>query len=817
MKIPLPIDEYLPEIERLAKSNSNLIIEATPGAGKTTRVPPALLGHTSKKILILEPRRLAAVASASRVAEEQNFKFGHEVGYQVRFESLGDEKTRLLFLTEALLIRKMLSDPQLEDVGIIVLDEFHERSLSTDLSLGLLFELQQLSRPDLKIIVMSATLDGEKLARFLPGSARVQVHGKVFPLEKRSVKHSQLLKFNQDLIDRIVNELKSVRDRKGILVFLPGVGEIHALERRLLDTQEFKDFNLYKLHGSLSLQEQREVLSPLPQKRIVLATNIAESALTVPGVDTVIDTGLSKSVRLNTSTGAERLTLGRISKASAQQRAGRAARQTAGVVIQLWNRLDENSMQDFEVAQVHREDLCDSLLFLAAMGLQNYDSFSWFEKPPQNALDLAQNQLQEWNLLNKENKITEKGKATIKFPVHPRLGRVLIEGQQRNSWLLACELVVLLSERYPAEHAPASLQERLEAFRQHKEDRRFSSHHKVLQQILRFHSPSRTEADVLIPGLLLPSFKDRLCRLRRPGSREAQIFYGKGVNLSDRLTLPADLKYFFAMDLIETDSQQTLVSSFLQVDEKWLFERLKAELRTEVEFEVNPDSKKLSKYETQKLGSWRFGEAKMIPVQPLDLQNEWPSRLVPYWDLILSGNEKLTALLNRLQWFRAVEKMAELQVEALPLLEGICLSVTNFDELLRADFEPLVAMQIQSHDPDFDWFRFQRDCPATFEAPTARSFAIKYSVGKDPEIEIRLQELFGTAETPKIRQGRTSLRLHLLGPNYRPVQVTQDLASFWKNTYPEVRTELRLKYPKHSWPEDPSQAPPVARGPHVKR
>jgi ATP-dependent helicase HrpB len=817
MKTPLPIDEYLPEIERLAKSNSNLIIEATPGAGKTTRVPPALLGLTEKKILVLEPRRLAAVASALRVAEEQNYKLGIEVGYQVRFESVGNDSTRLLYLTEALLIRKLLSDPLLDEVGIVVLDEFHERSLATDLSLGLLFELQQLSRPDLKMVVMSATLEGGKLAQFLPGSVRVQVQGKVFPLEQRPIKASQLLKFNPDLTDRILNELKSVRDRKGILVFLPGVGEIQILERKILESEHFKDFALFKLHGSLSLQEQKEVLSPSSQKKIILATNIAESALTVPGVDTVLDTGLAKAVKLNPTTGAQRLTLGRISKASAQQRAGRAARQTAGVVIQLWNRLDENSMPDFEVAQVHREDLCESLLFLAAMGLQNFDSFSWFEKPPQPALDLAQSQLQQWNLLTQENQITEIGRASIRFPVHPRLGRVLIEGQKKNSWLLACELVVLLSERYPTENAPASLRDRLEAFRQQKQDRRFSSHRKALQQILKVHSPSKSESEVLIPELLLPSFKDRLCRLRKPGSKEAQIFYGKGVSLSDRLTLPPDLSYFFAMDLIETDSQQTLVSSYLAVDEKWLFERLKTELKTEIQFEVDPNSKKLWKYETQKLGSWKFGEAKMIPVQPLDLQNEWPSRLVPYWDLILNSNEKLKDLLSRLKWFRAIENMPEIQMRALPLLEGVCLSATSFEEILNADFEPLISMQIQNLDPEFDWFRFQRDCPATFEAPTSRSFAIKYSEGKDPEIEIRLQELFGTQDTPKIRQGKTSLRLHLLGPNYRPVQVTQDLASFWKNTYPEVRTELRLKYPKHSWPEDPRQAPPVARGSHIKR
>jgi ATP-dependent helicase HrpB len=815
--IHLPIDDHLSDIEASLQKNPCLVIEAQPGTGKTTRIPPYLLKSNAGKILVLEPRRIAALSSAARVADERGWTLGQEVGYQVRFDNRTSPATRLIYLTEALLSRKLLQDPILKGIDLVILDEFHERSLHTDLALGLLFELRELSRPDLKIIVMSATLDGARISEYLGNCPRIQAQGESHPLEKRNIQWPQILRFGPDLADRIVEQIKTLNDRKSILVFLPGVGEIRAVEREL--SHKVRDFEILTLHGNLSLSEQRKVLTPTQGKRIILCTNIAESALTIDGVDTVLDTGLAKTVRWNSQTGSMRLSQGRIAKANARQRAGRAARQGPGLVIQLWNKSDELAMADFEVPSLLREDLCETILTLAALGVSGFDRFSWFEAPPNESLDMAIAQLKSWGALDSFGKITEMGQQMSKLSTHPRLSRLLLEGQILQCSDFAADIAALLSEKFPFSKDLESLHQRWEIFQEHQNDSKFGLLRKASDQFRKALPPRNQkyphskQALTLLPELLLSSHQDRLCRKRSPDSLEAQIFYGKGVSLP-RSARPQEVsEYFLAMDLIETDSRTTLVSCFCDVPSEFVQKKWGPLIQWQEQFSLDPESKRLLKSQVQKLGSWTLSDPKHLPVTNEDIQNHYAELLLPFWPQILQSNQGLANDLNRWDWYLA--KNPQLQAHALKgltLLQAACLTQNRFEDLLEFSFQNLVNLEISEQLGPAGLALFNRNCPRSFKAPSGQTHNIKYHLDKNPELEIRLQELFGLNSTPSVLNGEIALRLHLLGPNFRPVQVTQDLLSFWKNTYPEVRKELRLRYPKHSWPEDPQSAVAVAKG-----
>jgi ATP-dependent helicase HrpB len=378
MSQALPIDPFLAELREAARASPSLVLSAAPGAGKTTRLPPELLRITDKAVFVLEPRRIAAIGAAQRVAEENGWELGREVGYQVRFDNRSSRATRLLFLTEALLLRKLLRDPELRDVGCVVLDEFHERSLHVDLALAALLELQQLARPDLKIVVMSATLDARPLAEFLGGARVQEVPGKLFPLETLYDEKPQLLRTGPDFterLQRLVQRAFQERPVGDLLCFLPGRGEIERLRGALEPWAGAKGARVFPLHGQLDLGEQRAALAPLPRgRKIILATNVAESSLTVDGVRTVVDSGLQLLSQLHPRTGFPSLDLVRISKASATQRAGRAARQGPGAVYRAWMPYDERSMKDFDPAEILRSDLAESLLLHSAEGLSVFES-----------------------------------------------------------------------------------------------------------------------------------------------------------------------------------------------------------------------------------------------------------------------------------------------------------------------------------------------------------------------------------------------------------------------------------------------------------
>ncbi|NUM88905.1 MAG: ATP-dependent RNA helicase, partial [Bdellovibrionales bacterium] len=417
------------------------MVSASPGAGKTTRLPPALLSAVEGAVWVLEPRKIAATSASQRIAEENGWELGQEVGYQVRFDRRFGASTRLLFLTEAILLRKLLQDPELRGVGCVVLDEFHERSIHVDLALGALRELQLLT--DLKIVVMSATLDAAPLSRFLGDAPVLEVPGMIHPLTIRYSGRPQLLRTGSEFVERMARLIqKSASEhREGdALIFLPGRGEIERLRRELESWADSTGIALVPLHGQLDLADQREALLPQKHRKMILSTNVAESSLTVEGVRLVIDSGLARISQLHPRTGFESLDLVRISKASATQRAGRAARRGPGTVVRAWTPHDEISMRDFDPPEITRVDLSESLLLLASLGVTNFESFSWFEAPPPRALAQARDLLLALEAMDEGGILTPLGRRLRELPVHPRVARLLLEARNAGAPRLAAEL-----------------------------------------------------------------------------------------------------------------------------------------------------------------------------------------------------------------------------------------------------------------------------------------------------------------------------------------------------------------------------------------
>ncbi len=824
--IQLPIDDFLPEILQQLTQYQNLVLSAAPGAGKTTRLPPRLIELTQKKVLVLEPRRVAALAAAQRVADENEWTLGKEVGYQVRFENRSEKSTRLLFITEALLSRKLVHDPELKDVGIIVIDEFHERSLHTDLALGLIYELQQLSRPDLKIIVMSATIKAQAISKFLNMAVVIEIPGQSFPLSINRSNDSQLLNTGPQFLQRVAEKVKSATHSAtgDVLVFLPGVGEIERLTRELEVWSEYQRFSLHQLFGNMPLAEQKQVLQKGKNKKIILATNVAESALTIDGVTCVIDTGLVKTVSLSLSTALPKIQISRISKASATQRAGRAARQGPGEVHRLWNKLDELSMPDFEVAEVFKSDLAESLLLLARLGIRDFTHFSWFEIPPLRRLQIAQEQLISWGALSPDGFLTSVGKQMSELPIHPRLARLMIEGEKLYLVQLASELCAILSEKdfLPAREqlqpSSSDLLLRWDIFDKNRQQNRFRSHLKLSQAIAQnfkltsFQKNQENQLEKNLAKLLLPAYSDLLCRRRKSGETKAIKIDGVGVRLAETSSLKNG-EFFVALQLMEgAKDTEAIVNMASEIPLDLIRQQFSNQIKEEFEIYYDEKAQRLLKTIVQKIQKMPLENSRAVPLSEAELEKHLPQVALAQWEWLLRENEELNQWLQRLDWLQR----QKLEFELLPFsTEDKLMSLTeaadgcrNLQELKSKDlicfFQNQLTIQAQTF--------LKEHCPATILVPTGNRLKLKYFPDKNPVLEVRLQEIFGWNETPKILNDKIPVTLHLLGPNYRPMQVTQDLANFWRGAYQEVRKELRARYPKHSWPEDPLTAKPVAKG-----
>lgn len=808
-KISLPIDSHLPDLVAAWKKFPSLIVGAAPGTGKTTRLPAALASQAKGKIWVLEPRRIAAMGAASRVAQELGFTLGKEVGYQVRFENRSEPNTKLLFLTEALLLRKLMQDPKLSGVECVVLDEFHERSIHVDLALAALKELQELERPDLKIVVMSATLQTEPLEKYLNGAALFQVPGKLFPLEIRYEEKSQLMRTGPDFTERMRKLiLEAHQECEGdILVFLPGKGEIDWLERSLTSLPSSTE--VLPLHGQLSLADQTRAIAPLPSKRkIILSTNVAESSVTVSGVRIVIDSGLQRLSGIDPRTGNFSLSLARISKASATQRAGRAAREGTGTVYRAWVPYDEKSMPDFDLPEIHRTDLSETILLLSSLGVSDLRSFSWFEPPAAHLVAQASRFLESIGAVDSNGQITQVGKSLRALPVHPRIGRLLLAGKEKNALVLACEAAAALSELSKKQRSTYEQEDDLLPLLKSLSPMAKKARDHFLQ-LLDFSSAVTSKYDHhLLTDLLLAAYPDRICRRRKPHEPQGKMAGGRGVKLHPDSSVKQS-EFFLALDLMEGNSLSESVVSLavgLENEEVEKFYHPLAAPKSSLEYEAS--SEKFWVIESLVWNELSVGKERRRPASAEEVTEKLSELALHEWSSLLSQNEGLKKWQERLEFLHKKFSHFPLLTEEQKkeALELVCYGENSLKAVKEKDivsyFENTLTPEHRA--------ALERECPEFWVVPSGSRIPIQYTQEQGALVEVRLQELFGLPTSPKI--AGQELTLVLLAPNYRPVQVTRDLKSFWQNAYQEVRKDLRLRYPKHSWPDDPLTAAPQAKG-----
>jgi ATP-dependent helicase HrpB len=803
---PLPIDEALPALRGALRDHGQAVVVAPPGSGKTTRVPPLILDAGlagDGVVLVLQPRRVAARLAAARVAWERGVPLGEEVGFQVRFERRAGRGTRLLFLTEGLLLRKLQADPFLEGVGCVVLDELHERSLHMDLALALLREVRTEARPDLRLVAMSATIDPEPFVQFLGGPRACPVlraSGRLHPVEHRYLEQPDDLPLEVRCA-RGVRRALAARPDGHVLVFLPGVAEIERTARALGGI----DARLLPLHGRLSAAAQDRALAPSAERKVVLATNIAETSVTLEGVGAVVDCGLVKQPRLDPALGLERLERVRIAADSADQRAGRAGRTGPGLAFRLWTEAEQRLLDPRTTPEIQRADLLPTALSLRAWGADP-DRFGWFEPPPRAAWSAAEATLKDLGALDDAGRITPLGRTMETLGVHPRLARVVVEGHRDGRLSEAAALAAQASE-LPA--AADRLQEQLER--------------EALRALGR--PGPRTELDDpdRPAAWLLAGFPDRVALQRRPGSLRYRMVGGRGA-------------------VLEEGSPAEGAPLLLAVSLRAARRGARAEHRITRAIALDPDQ--LTLRQTRQL---RFDSEREAVIA---------QRTTRYRDLVLRtqpaveppDSTEVAALLTAEALARPVRAL-QLNREAQELLDRVRFLAHHMPELGWPNWSDLGALLPElchgrrsfAELRSVDWSRelrgrlggaqlsaLEREAPERCPVPSGSTVRLRYpdtggiveggwagaEGGAEPEppvLAARIQQLFGMRQTPRLARGRVAVLVHLLAPNQRPAQVTRDLESFWATTYQQVRKDLRGRYPKHAWPEDPSTAVPEDR------
>jgi len=802
----------------------NAVVVAPPGSGKTTRVPPALLDVVDGTVVVLQPRRVAARMAAQRIAQERGGRVGGEVGYRTRFERKVSSETRIEFVTEGLLLRRLQADPFLEGVGAVVLDELHERSLDIDLALALLREVQQEARDDLRLVVMSATLDPGPVQSFLGGEQGCDVvlaEGRAFPVELDWLPRESTRRIEEQVASA-VRRVLAEEARGHVLVFLPSVRTIAAARRGLLDGDLPGDVRVFALHGSLPPKEQDAALAPWEGgRKVVLATNVAETSVTFDGVRTVIDAGLAVVARFDAATGVTRLERERIARDSADQRAGRAGRTGPGRCLRLWTEREDAALASASAPEVRRADLASACLQLLAWGDEPAE-FGWFERPPPGALDRAERLLRSLGAWDDAG-LTTVGRQLAALPVHPRLGRVLLEARRRDVLASAATAAALTEGRdvvrrqqgYPDED---DLMFRLrlvaEAELAGGGGAAMAEVRRVRDQLIR--AAERLEdggagagvADGDAPALvqaLLAGFPDRV-GLRRGNGDRYLLASGQGARLSsDSACRGSKLVLALALDGGRRGQRsEAWIRMAVVLEPDWLG----AEEVDELVFDA--DREAVVARRVRRLGvlvlDERPSHAARDPLEQARLLEE-AARGV---DGLLTLDKDAESMLGRVDTLRRLRPELELpDLSSLDaLLPVLCADRRSFAELRRAPVAPAVEAVLS-------WEQrkaLDAEVPPRMRVPSGSTVRVQYSRdGAPPVLAARIQQLFGMMETPTVGRGRLPMRVHLLAPNGRPAQVTQDLASFWTNTWPEVRKDLRGRYPKHAWPEDPTTAIPEDR------
>jgi len=804
--IRLPIDDTIPALLTALESNGRAVLQAPPGAGKTTRVPLAMLeaGLCTGKIVMLEPRRLAARAAAERMAETLGQRVGETVGYRVRGEAKVSKSTRIEVVTEGILTRMLQSEPDLPGICAVIFDEFHERSLNADLGLALCLEVTGALRDDLILLAMSATLDAAPVGRLMDAPL-VTSEGRSYPVETRWLDRpigTQARRLDA-LVDLVVQAQRETEG--GMLVFLPGEGEIRRAEAAL-SARLPQECTVRPLFGAMPFAAQRKAISPVETgRKVVLATSIAETSLTIPDIRVVVDMGQARRARFDPGSGMSRLVTEPVTRAEATQRAGRAGRVADGVCYRLWSRGEEGALAAYPPAEIEAADLTGLALELALWGANAAD-LAFLTPPPEGSMAEARSLLNMLGALDAKGRITEHGRALAALPLHPRLGHMLVRAGAQ-----AAPLAALMAERDPLRGAPADMLLRLEALR----DPRAFQRNRVWQvntgAMDRIRAEARrlrskTESDRLSPAAMAAlAYPDRIGQRRKGDEPRYVLSGGKGVILDSADTLAA------APYLVVTDTdgnpREARVRMAVQISERELRDLFSDQIDWIETCDWSKRDRRVVARRQERLGAitledrvWKTVPEEAIAKAMLDGVRDLGLRLDGAASRLAARVELVRAEGVDLPDFSVEGLTDSLEDWLLPLLSG----VRNAEDWKRFDLLPALRTRL-------DWGQTQeldRRAPGSFETPLGRKVPIDYG-GAIPEISVRLQELFGVTRHPVI--GGEALKITLLSPAQRPIQITRDLPGFWAGSYADVRKDMRAQYPKHPWPEDPTQADPTLR------
>lgn len=823
--MPYPVLSVLSEVKQKLGQHPVVILEAPPGAGKSTVLPLHLLDEPwlqRQKIILLEPRRLAARSVAMRMADLKEQSIGDTIGFRIRFETRSGKNTRLEVVTEGILTRMIQSDNALEGIGLLIFDEFHERSLQADLALALSLQVQQVLRTDLRILIMSATLDTGHLSEILNAPV-VRSTGKQYPVDLQYVPTQDNLPVASAMTKAI---RRAVFENEGdVLAFLPGSPEI----RRTADLLEAENLPLivYPLYGDLNFKKQQDAILPDPsgRRKVVLATSIAETSLTIEGVTIVVDSGYSRVPRFDPRNGMTRLETIRVTRDSADQRAGRAGRLGPGICYRLWSQSVQTNLAASRNPEILDADLAPLMLELAQWGIKNVNDLTWITSPPPGAVSQAIDLLENLRAIRDKN-ITERGREMLGLPTHPRISHMLIEAREEGTFslALATDIAAILEERDPLpKGSGADLSLRIEMLRRWRKGERVPAEKTFLERIERLAQAWRqhfkisenneTVADTETGKWILAAYPDRVAKQITKHSERYKLSNGRVARLPDHDPLQRDT--WLAIAQVDAGAQEGKIFLAAPLDEKDL-----APLASEKEIVSWDDEREMvTALRESRIGNLTLSSKPLAKI-PDDKKVRVLCDVLRMKGLsFLNWGEEESewqARISSLRIWRPEENWPDVSDENLLLtaeewLGPFLANLYKRSELLKLDLHAIMTSILP-------WELnngFTKLAPPRLPVPSGSMIRLKYSRnGSPPVMEVRLQEVFGMIETPSVNEGRTPVIMHLLSPGYKPVQVTQDLKSFWATTYAEVRKELRSRYPKHSWPEDPWTAEAV-RG--VKR
>ncbi len=771
---------------------------------------------------MLEPRRMAARSIANYLAKCLGEKVGETVGYQVKNDKKISALTRLEILTEGILTRRLQSNPELEGVGLIIFDEFHERSINTDLSLMLSLEIQQVIREDLRLLIMSATLDTNLVSKYLDDAPVMLCKGRAYPV---SVFHQKTDK--KQLASNVCKAILNVIEDEGdILVFLPGVADIkRCILHATTALSEYKQLKLMPLYGSLPLEEQEKAIALAPSgiRKIIFTTNIAETSLTIEGITCVIDSGLEKKLIFNPSSGMSKLTTTNISKASAEQRKGRAGRLSEGKCLRLWSESEHLSLKDYQEEEILNADLADVVIELASAGHSSYEEINWLTPPPKAHYDSTQDLLVKLGMLDKSGKITSLGKQASALPIHPRLAKMMLSANGNQEREIACNIAALLSERDILQGSgSADFLMRLhviieiatgnvnKAYVNRNTLKTVVKDVRTLQSSIR-HKKSKIDISGIsdiAAYLLLLAFPERLAKRRSATSNKYQLANGKGVSLAEDDPL-INNEYLVVNDC-DAQKKEGRVFSAITFNKNILSEKFSHDISEKIDYELAPNNSRVYARVLKKYGCLIIEETRSNDVPTEFILDSIKSLIKTDARNILNWTQECDDWLQRVIWLGG-------KVEGFPVLSEALImntsenwflpyvsNIKKISELKRVKILPLLSSLLTYEESKV----LEKEAPKIYITPSNKKACINYDKNSEPTVSIVLQELFGELKSPMLAGNSIALRFELLSPARRPIQITSDLANFWGGSYVEVAKDMRAKYPRHRWPIDPFSEKP---------